>query len=110
MTRVINTAHVLKHPPPLSATPTKAARTNILGLGNNANGVMKDLPEDLEKCVPKWGSNVSMRSHEPLLSIDNRKGDSVRAGANNPCRWSSQRVRKTVNARRPGNCSCCTRE
>jgi len=93
--RVINTAHVLKHPPPLSPTPTKAATGNILGLGNIILGVIKHLPDDLEKYVPKWGGDGSIRSRESLLAIAQRKRNSITAGTRNVYRRGAQPNRTT---------------
>jgi len=93
---VIATAHVLKRPPPLTSTPTKAASSNILGLGNIINIIIKHLPEDLEKYVPNWDRDGSIRSPENLLSIAQRKRNSIRAGANNSYTRPARRALTTT--------------
>jgi len=57
------------------------------------------LPEDLEKYVPNWDKEGSIRSRENLLSIAQRKRNSIRAGANNPHRGPARRAMGTATAR-----------
>ena len=90
----------MKKPMPLSHVPTRAATSDILGLGNNINNITKDLTQPLEMHVPDWSKGGKIRSNESVLAIANRKRNSIKQGSKNTYRKNNTQASRVGAAAR----------